>query len=1728
MLAAFLPETLVERIGWLLVHSVWQFALVALVLAAVLQAMRRRSANARYCACVLAWAAIATMPAVTWMLLPASAPDVTAAAPYVPLTVEPVSPDGARPIAAPMPEEPAQVVPAETRWAVSGDPTGPVEAGPPVTHWWVPLEASIAPWLGQLVALWCFGVLLFALRPAWGWYTVQRLKRRGTAAVPLPIVEMVERGCRRLALRQNVRVLQSALVGAPVVVGSLRPLILLPLSVVNGLSPTQLEAILAHELAHIRRHDYLVNLLQTLSETIFFYHPALWWVSSRIRHEREHCCDELAAEALGSRVDYGRALLALAELRGAAPVLSLGAKGGSLLARIRRLAGVEPIPRWNAGGTTALALLVLLLIGLGLWTAGQGGAASEAAEPETIEDDQRDAPARFAGPADQEDAFLEAEARAKKNSDSRARELALRAHAQAAAIDRLSRLYLRAHGRTETEYLVESPSEDPLKNLIRALDPAVPDEDWFRYEELFAWDEKHFVIGHPADPAAAPDRPESWNADGTTPFRHVRWGRRDLSGSRSRGDDGSARHVLRANAAEMWKTLQLTSPNYLLATSHEFWWGDNGHQNQHFSNGAVPRRLSTYRYLGREEFDGEACDVVESPTRFERLWISRRTGLIRGFVNYRLTGPITSIRNESYISYYKSEAIRKIAGRSFETYQEFANWHQNESPSLPARKRLELALAWSDYAGKHFGEQTRPGLVVRFRDFREIAPGIWLPFREDRAQGSFRENRFECIVSNYTVHRIRTDFDLSETVKALLPKDGERVQDQRYAVPVNYEHRADRTEAEIRELVDAEYRKLLEGQQILNRLKEPIDKIVGRPAPPLPEDGWVGGGRPDVSGTPYLVHFWAAWCGPCKNDFEMLKRMAERGDVIIGMHPAGTPAEEVREIIDEFELGYPTFLDSRAGSGAANRSIAGYPAGIFPYCILVDAQGNVAAHGSLHDQSGEVLGKFWELRAAANERSAASEAPQLPQQPVTVRCLDAEGKPVAGAEVHLFQYDGRERRYVHSGPFTSDEQGRVVSDEALFSDELGHFDRWVYARVPGRLVGVARSAKWKNRQVVNQDFRVELQPSRSVEGQVTVPEGFDPADVTVRVQTLHVFTGRGDFDFESFPREDAFRGLDTALPEIFESRPDAEGRVRLNDVPVRGRLYLVTTGQGLGEAQWRNSDNRFDEPIRLTIEKEGSLTGLILAPDGKPAAGMNVAARLSSGARDGIFHLSTFRAVTGEEGEFTVRGLPDAAFVLSVEDPQERWVFRPRENLLVEPGEMRALELRMETGVVVSGRVLDPDGRPVQGAAFSALVDTRNGPGLAHATTDADGRYEFRLPLGAAQLYFNSLPEGFAYPDPQIVKRLDLKAGQAAIEDLDFTLQRKPAVAKVDAQKDASASPDGVQRFELLVRGPDGKAAEASSPESNGADAAQEVARLESLWDGWRDRTKTLHVEGRRLIGICQKPETAVTRSDLMSLISDKLVPMLEAGRPETAELDRLTEEMFPEGAAALNTHGRASRGWESFAFLSGAGGRRADFGTPERSHVLVRKDGREQRYDSTTGQAGLFPAETSLHMETLETFLYTPQLTRIPSLRAERIGKRQRLANGRFILEYDSDSGLPYRDSRLPFFERIQELPLPSDEGVVFAQLMSHVLYNRSSSDELLVRRAFIYLLDSTVVNRPVTDESFEIAVPARSTIVDFGTELPGTTKDGRPRHAARRVNQPVEDISDYIKHAIEHHPNR
>ena len=225
------------------------------------------------------------------------------------------------------------------------------------------IARAIKPHLSILVGVWISGVLVCSIRPIWGLWIQWRLRHTGLQPVPESIHSTLNALIQKLRLTRAVRIAESTLVKVPLVVGYLHPMILLPASVITGLTSSQLEAVLAHELAHVRRHDWLINTLQVIAETLLFYHPAVWWLSSLIRQERELCCDDIA---LGLDVDkavFARTLLTLEELRQKAMVPAMAATGGDLTARVRRLL-ITPhtTPSPGSGSIFGMSVVVMSLV----------------------------------------------------------------------------------------------------------------------------------------------------------------------------------------------------------------------------------------------------------------------------------------------------------------------------------------------------------------------------------------------------------------------------------------------------------------------------------------------------------------------------------------------------------------------------------------------------------------------------------------------------------------------------------------------------------------------------------------------------------------------------------------------------------------------------------------------------------------------------------------------------------------------------------------------------------------------------------------------------------------------------------------------------------------------------------------------------------------------------------------------------------------------------------------------------------------------------------------------------------------------------------------------------------------------------------------------------------------------------------------------------------------------
>ena len=309
-----------EAIGLAVLHLLWQGVLVAAVLAVALRLLARSSANLRYGLSCAALAALVTLGVVTAYR---SYEPAMAAAANVPI--------------------------ADTS-LVEASSLDPAEPG---------MVAQLAMFVdvhsSTIAFLWLLGVVTLAARLAVSWSRTRGLLTEPATPAPQEWQEVTAHLCDMLKVTRAVRLIESAAVDVPSVIGFLKPVVLVPASSLSGLSTRQLEMILAHELAHIRRHDFLVNMLQSVADTLLFYNPSAWWISRQIRVERENCCDDLAVSTCGNAVEYARALTVLEELR-ETPALAVAANGGSLLDRVKRLIGIREKTMVN--GWTAVAAAI--------------------------------------------------------------------------------------------------------------------------------------------------------------------------------------------------------------------------------------------------------------------------------------------------------------------------------------------------------------------------------------------------------------------------------------------------------------------------------------------------------------------------------------------------------------------------------------------------------------------------------------------------------------------------------------------------------------------------------------------------------------------------------------------------------------------------------------------------------------------------------------------------------------------------------------------------------------------------------------------------------------------------------------------------------------------------------------------------------------------------------------------------------------------------------------------------------------------------------------------------------------------------------------------------------------------------------------------------------------------------------------------------------------------------
>ena len=317
-----------EALGWTLVHFCWQAAVIALLYRLVDLAFAKSRSHVRYTLALVALMSMFAVAAATLgyeeMQMPQSTLSQSAGI--------------------------AETLHGVMNYVESAPTTADAVAAKPITRPDLSaLPATVEKAMPWVDAMWLVGVFILSARTIGGWRRIRQLRHAGLIEIPERVRNSFERLSQRVGIRRKIELYVCPRISGPLAMGVFRSLVLLPASALTALSPDQLEVVLAHELAHIRRGDYLWNMIQTMVETLFFFHPAVWWVSNNLRQQRELCCDDVALACCSDPVVYATALLRLEEQRSSHVHLAMALDGHrtgmSLRERIVRILGDAPESR---------------------------------------------------------------------------------------------------------------------------------------------------------------------------------------------------------------------------------------------------------------------------------------------------------------------------------------------------------------------------------------------------------------------------------------------------------------------------------------------------------------------------------------------------------------------------------------------------------------------------------------------------------------------------------------------------------------------------------------------------------------------------------------------------------------------------------------------------------------------------------------------------------------------------------------------------------------------------------------------------------------------------------------------------------------------------------------------------------------------------------------------------------------------------------------------------------------------------------------------------------------------------------------------------------------------------------------------------------------------------------------------------------------------------------------
>jgi beta-lactamase regulating signal transducer with metallopeptidase domain len=307
-----------QSLAWTMVHSLWQFTIIAIVIGVVLSFIQNRSSSQRYNLLLGGTILMVVSSLITFFYILVGKTYTTNSA-----STEVVNPE---------------IIPTINQ--LSSDVTTAIVNQSDYSLY-TRLNTYIDEHISLILGIWLFGIMIAVFRLFSNIIYIQYIKSNMTFEVDEFWGGILEKIKSKFRIQKDIGLMESAYVRSPVVFGHIKPLILFPIGAINKLNPEQVEAILAHELAHIMRNDYIINIILTTIESIFYYHPAIWWISNQLKIEREHSCDDIAIKHIGDKLEYAKSLVALQEIAISTPQLSLAfagqSKSSQMVKRVSRL-----------------------------------------------------------------------------------------------------------------------------------------------------------------------------------------------------------------------------------------------------------------------------------------------------------------------------------------------------------------------------------------------------------------------------------------------------------------------------------------------------------------------------------------------------------------------------------------------------------------------------------------------------------------------------------------------------------------------------------------------------------------------------------------------------------------------------------------------------------------------------------------------------------------------------------------------------------------------------------------------------------------------------------------------------------------------------------------------------------------------------------------------------------------------------------------------------------------------------------------------------------------------------------------------------------------------------------------------------------------------------------------------------------------------------------------------